>query len=42
MLSQFGNRVQLIRKSSLDAAKDFLDESLVFLFLDANHEFASI
>jgi predicted O-methyltransferase YrrM len=42
MLSQFGNRVQLIRKSLSDAAKDFLDESLDFLFLDANHEFATV
>jgi predicted O-methyltransferase YrrM len=42
MLSQFGDRTQLIRKTSSDALKEFLDESLDFIFLDANHEFDSV
>jgi hypothetical protein len=38
-LGQFGNRVELIRKSSKYAALDFNDESLDFVFIDASHEF---
>jgi len=30
---------ELIRKLSLDAVKDFRDESLDFVFIDANHKF---
>jgi hypothetical protein len=39
MLSQFGDKVELIRKSSKDAVLDFEDESLDFIFIDAGHEF---
>jgi len=39
MLSQFGNKVELIRKTSTYAALDFEDESLDFVFIDAGHEF---
>ena len=42
MLSQFGGRTELIRKTSLDAVKEFLDESLDFIFLDASHDFDSV
>jgi len=42
MLSQFGDRTQLIKKTSSDAVKEFSDESLDFIFLDANHEFDSV
>lgn len=40
-LSQFKNN-QIIRKWSMDAVKDFEDESLDFVFIDANHEFQHI
>lgn len=39
MLSQFGDRAKLIRKLSKDACRDFADESLDFVFIDASHEF---
>jgi hypothetical protein len=39
MLSQFGDRAKLIRKFSKEACKDFEDESLDFVFIDASHEF---
>lgn len=39
MLGQFGNRVEIIRKSSKCAALDFNDGSLDFVFIDAGHEF---
>jgi hypothetical protein len=39
MLSQFGERVELIRKFSLEACKEFEDKSLDFVFIDAGHEF---
>jgi SAM-dependent methyltransferase len=39
MLSQFGERVKLIRKFSVEACKEFEDKSLDFVFIDAGHEF---
>jgi Methyltransferase domain len=39
MLSQFGERVKLIRKFSSEASKEFDDNSLDFVFIDAGHEF---
>ena len=42
MLSQFGGRAKLIRKTSLEAVKEFSDESLDFIFLDASHDFDSV
>lgn len=33
------DRVEIIRKVSLEGAKDFADESLDFVYIDANHEF---
>ena len=32
-------KCELIRKSSMDAVKDFKDESLDFVFIDGNHSF---
>jgi hypothetical protein len=40
LLAPFKN-CQLIRKKSMDAIPDFNDESLDFVYIDGNHEFAS-
>lgn len=34
-----GKNVELIRKYSMDAIKDFADNSLDFVFIDGNHQF---
>lgn len=39
MLSVYGDRVELIRKKSIDAALDFEDKSLDFVFIDAAHDY---
>lgn len=39
MLSVYGNRVELIRKTSVDAAPDFEDGCLDFVFIDAFHDY---
>jgi hypothetical protein len=39
MLSVYGNRVELIRKTSVDAAPDFEDGLLDFVFIDAYHDY---
>lgn len=39
LLSQFGDRVELVRKKSTEAAPDFEDESLDFVFIDAIHDY---
>tara|TARA_R110000868_G_scaffold236250_2_gene490262 strand:+ start:1407 stop:2006 length:600 start_codon:yes stop_codon:yes gene_type:complete len=39
ILSVYGNRVELIRKKSLDAAVDFEDETLDFVFVDGAHDY---
>jgi hypothetical protein len=40
-LSQYPNS-EIIRKKSLDAVKDFADDSLDFVFIDADHRFQFI
>ena len=39
MLSPYGDRVEMVRKKSTDAAPDFEDESLDFVFIDAFHDY---
>ena len=39
MLSVHGEKVELIRKTSVEAAPDFDDESLDFVFIDAFHDY---
>jgi len=39
MLSVYGDRVKLIRKTSVDAAPDFEDGCLDFVFIDAFHDY---
>jgi predicted O-methyltransferase YrrM len=34
--------IELIRKFSMDAVKDFEDESLDFVYIDGNHDFAHV
>ncbi len=41
-LSQFGNRVELIRSFSLEAADKFADGSLDFVYVDGNHKSAFV
>jgi predicted O-methyltransferase YrrM len=41
-LSPFGDRAKIIRKFSMDAVKDFEDDSLDFVWIDSNHEFQSV
>lgn len=41
-LSPYSNRVTLIRDFSVGAADSFEDESLDFVYLDANHEFMEV
>ena len=38
-LVDFDKRVELVRKPSIDAADDFEDESLDFVFIDAMHDY---
>jgi hypothetical protein len=39
MLSVYGDRVELIRKTSVEAAPDFEDGCLDFVFIDAFHDY---
>ena len=39
LLSQYDNRVELIRKKSTEAASDIKDDSLDFVFIDAIHDY---
>ena len=39
MLSPYGDRVEMIRKKSTDAAPDFEDGCLDFVFIDAFHDY---
>lgn len=39
---QFGDRIKLVEKDSVDAAKDFADESLDFVFIDADHSYEGV
>lgn len=36
------NNINIIRKNSIDASKDFADNSIDFLFLDASHDYESV
>ena len=38
-LAPFGENYKIIRKFSVDAVKDFEDNSLDFVYIDANHDF---
>lgn len=38
-LSLFGDKYKIIRKTSMDALDDFEDNSLDFVYIDANHDF---
>ena len=38
-LAPFGDNYKIIRKFSMDALKDFEDDSLDFVYIDANHDF---
>jgi hypothetical protein len=40
--SKYGNRAIIVNKLSVDAALDFCDLSLDFVYLDANHTFFSV
>ena len=41
-LTIFGNRSKIIRKSSQEAVRDFNDESLDFVYIDARHNYQSV
>lgn len=41
-LSVFGNRSEIVRDFSLEAAKNFANNSLDFVFLDANHTYEEV
>jgi hypothetical protein len=41
-LSPFSDRVGYIRMYSMDAVKEFNDESLDFVYIDANHDFINV
>jgi hypothetical protein len=41
-LSLYGERAELIRKPSVDAAKDFPDEHFDFVYIDGNHFYESV
>lgn len=38
----FGENAVIIKKYSVDAAKDFADESLDFVYIDGNHEYSHV
>lgn len=40
-LAQFGNRVNFVRKRSVDAAREVPDKSLDFVYIDGLHDFDS-
>lgn len=39
---KFGNRVDFIRKTSVEAANEFEDNSLDFIYIDGNHKFQAV
>lgn len=41
-LDKFGDKVDLIRKTSVEAAEKIEDDSLDFVFIDANHLYDSV
>ena len=42
VLAKYGERSIIIKKSSEEALQDFKDESLDFVYIDANHAFAHV
>jgi len=40
--SEFGDRAEVVRAASLDAAKAVADESLDFVFIDADHRYEAV
>lgn len=40
-LTPFGDNYKIIRKFSMDALTDFVDNSLDFVYIDANHDFTN-
>jgi predicted O-methyltransferase YrrM len=40
-LKEFGDRVSMLRSPSVDAAKNFDDESVDFIFVDGDHSYAA-
>ena len=42
VLSRFGDRCELIRKTSVEASADIEDGSLDFIFIDADHSYESV
>ena len=41
-LSPYKDRCELIRKKSVDAARDFLDDSLDFVYIDGEHTYEAV
>lgn len=41
-VSRFGDRAEIIKKYSHDAINDFDDQSLDFVYIDANHKYESV
>tara|TARA_B110001452_G_scaffold9585_1_gene8207 strand:- start:549 stop:1628 length:1080 start_codon:yes stop_codon:yes gene_type:complete len=41
-VARFGKKAELVRKSSTDAAKDFADGSVDFVYLDARHTYDAV
>jgi len=41
-LSKYKNRVTIIKKTSMDAVKDFKNNSIDFVYIDGNHEFQHV
>ena len=41
-LSKYGERSRIIKKTTFDAVKDFEDNSLDFVYIDASHRFSGV
>lgn len=42
LTSEFGDRLRLIRKLSIEAAGDFVDGSVDLIFIDGDHQYGSV
>jgi hypothetical protein len=42
LVSKFGNKVSFIRETSVEACKQFEDESLDFVYIDGNHDYKCV